>query len=177
MNSMCNLITDRQKKLVDYLKTTTFMTDPASARYHGNHKGGLLIHSLNVSANLGSLTATQGLIWERIESPYIIGLAHDMCKIGAYLSDGNGGYAYNHDQPKGHGDLSVRRVKEVIDITDEEEACIRWHMGAYEWRESKAETGAVWNQYNEAIKRFPNVLYTHTADMIATFIDEKEALT
>lgn len=58
--------------------------------------------------------------------------------------------------------------KDLIDkggeATDEEIACIRWHMGAYE-TDTK-----MWNYYGRAIETFPNVLYTHTADMIASKI-------
>jgi len=48
-------------------------------------------------------------------------------------------------------------------LTDEEIACIRWHMGAFDDKER-------WNNYRYAITQFPNVLYTHTADMIASTI-------
>lgn len=50
-----------------------------------------------------------------------------------------------------------------IDLTVEEKLCIRYHMGAF--ADSKE-----WKYYTEAVKRCPNVLYTHTADMIATKI-------
>ena len=50
-------------------------------------------------------------------------------------------------------------------LTDEEIACIRWHMGAYE-----IDT-KMWQYYDSAIRKYPNVLYTHTADMIASKID------
>ena len=39
--------------------------------------------------------------------------------------------------------------------------CIRWHMGAYDDEKN-------WNILGRAIEEYPNVLYTHTADMIAS---------
>ena len=161
--NFCHL--SRYEKLIIKLLETTFFDDPASTKYHGNYHGGLTAHSINVTRNLLELTKKIDLKWQNELSPFIIGLAHDVCKIGAYIADGKGGYTYNPNHPKGHGDLSVKIVKEWIDLTEEEELCIRWHMGAYDEKEN-------WNLYNEAIHRYPNVLWTHTADMMATHIDE-----
>ena len=48
--------------------------------------------------------------------------------------------------------------------TDAEEImCIRWHMGAFDEREN-------WKYYSAAVKKYPNVLYTHVADMTASQI-------
>ena len=55
-------------------------------------------------------------------------------------------------------------VQHHLRLTDEEIACIRWHMGAYE-RDTK-----MWEYYGRAIEKYPNVLFTHTADMIASKI-------
>ena len=166
----------RYRALYEHLKGTTFFKDPASARYHCNYEGGLYEHSLNVENELHYLTNNLKLEWSDPESPFIIGLAHDVCKIGAYIPNGSGGYVYNINQPDGHGDLSVKRVKEWIELTEEEEACIRWHMGPYVdgdvLDEGKKAIQEQWNGYNEAIHRFPNVLFTHTADMMATHIVE-----
>ena len=54
-------------------------------------------------------------------------------------------------------------TQKIIDLTEEEVLCIRWHMGAYDEKEN-------WNILGRAIEQFPNVLYTHTADMIAARI-------
>lgn len=50
-----------------------------------------------------------------------------------------------------------------IELTEEEKACIMYHMGAFV--DSKE-----WEFYSRAVKKYPNVLYTHTADMIASQI-------
>lgn len=74
-------------------------------------------------------------------------------------------YIYNSNMIiPGHGDKSVMMLLEYFALTKEEVACIRWHMGAYE-TDTK-----LWDYYGKAIKKYPNVLYTHTADMIASKI-------
>ena len=45
----------------------------------------------------------------------------------------------------------------------EEIACIRYHMGAFT---DKSE----WNDYTRAVKAYPNVLWTHQADMLASHV-------
>jgi hypothetical protein len=63
----------------------------------------------------------------------------------------------------GHGELSVIMGQQIIPLTEEEILCIRWHMGAYDDKDN-------WNKLGRAIEIYPNVLYTHTADMIASRI-------
>ena len=41
--------------------------------------------------------------------------------------------------------------------------CIRYHMGAFTEKEE-------WRLYTRAVNQFPNVLWTHQADMIASHI-------
>lgn len=161
--------------LIDHLKGTTFFTDPASARFHCNYEGGLFEHSMNVFKRLIDLTKGYGLKWNRKESPMIIALAHDMCKIGCYIPGSNGGYISNLKAENGHGDLSVSMVKEVIDITEEEELCIRWHMGMYEAiGKDKEEQKSIANAIAKAMEKYPNTESVRWADMMATHVDEKK---
>jgi len=51
-----------------------------------------------------------------------------------------------------------------VHLTEEEVLCIRWHMGAFDEKEN-------WNAYGKAIEKYPNVLWTHTADMVASKIE------
>lgn len=143
-----------------------FFTAPASTKYHGSYEGGLFDHSLQTAKELVDLTQKLGLEWERPESPYIVGLFHDLCKCDNYVWDiETDSYKYNSDIIiPGHGEKSVIMLQRYIDLTDEEIACIRWHMGAYE-KDTK-----MWEYYGKAIEQYPNVLYTHTADMIASKI-------
>lgn len=148
------------------LRDIGFFTAPASTKYHGAYEGGLFDHSLATAEALIRLTKKLGLTWERADSPYIVGLFHDLCKCEAYVLDPDTGkYIYNPDIIiPGHGEKSVIMLQKFMKLTDEEIACIRWHMGAYE------KDPKMWDYYGKAIKRYPNVLYTHTADMIASKI-------
>ena len=143
-----------------------FFTSPASTKYHGAYEGGLFDHSFITAKALVELTERLELKWERPESPYIVGMFHDLCKCESYVWDiETDKYKYNPDIIiPGHADKSIIMLQRYVDLTDEEIACIRWHMGAYE-TDSK-----MWEYYGRAIEKYPNVLYTHTADMIASKI-------
>lgn len=150
----------------DKLVDLGFFTQPASTKYHGAYEGGLFDHSFLMAKSLVELTEKLGLEWERYSSPYIVGMYHDLCKCDNYVKDfETENYIYNPDIViPGHGDKSVILLSQYIKLTDEEIACIRWHMGAYE-TDTK-----MWNYYGKAIEKYPNVLFTHTADMIASKI-------
>lgn len=143
-----------------------FFTAPASTKYHGAYEGGLFDHSLEVAKQLVILTEKLGLNWRKARSPIIVGMFHDLCKCENYVFDiETEKYIYNPDIIiPGHGEKSVIILQKYLTLTDEEIACIRWHMGAYE------KDPKMWDYYGRAIEKYPNVLYTHTADMIASKI-------
>ena len=144
----------------NYLKDCGFTTAPASTKYHGNYAGGLFDHSLAVMDTLVQLTHDNNLKWQRSISPKVVGLFHDLCKIDQYLLL-DGQYVYNDNLVlKGHGDKSVIYLSQFMTLTEEEILCIRYHMGAYEKDD--------WQRYDLAIRKYPNVLWTHHADMIAS---------
>lgn len=168
---------------MDYLREGGFFTAPASTKYHGAYEGGLYDHSLNVFNRLAWMTDKLGLEWQRPESPFIVGMFHDLCKCDQYTpvmgqvlerESDNGvkvfcpgvtSYEYNTNTLlKGHGAKSVMILSRFITLTEEELLCIRYHMGAYEKEE--------WAELDMAIRRYPNVLMTHTADMLASKVDE-----
>ena len=148
-----------------YLLANGFFSAPASTKYHGAYEGGLFDHSFAVMNFLVELSAKNGLKWQREASPFVIGMFHDLCKIDLYEMTEDG-YVFAEGVDHGHGEKSVRIAKSFIsDLTEEEELCIRWHMGAFDDQEN-------WKQYNAAIAKYSNVLFTHTADMIASKIIE-----
>ena len=154
----------------EWLKKSDFFTAPASANHHGNYEGGLFDHSYMVMQVLADLTKKNSLMWERPESPFIIGLFHDICKIDQYLNIADEWeepvYEFNKNTLlKGHGDKSVMILSSHIQLTEEEVMCIRYHMGAFT---DKSE----WEYFTRAINKYPNVLWTHHADMIASQIKE-----
>ena len=169
----------------DYICNSGFLTAPASTHYHGSYEGGLAEHSINVMMNLVSLTENNGLKWILPRSPYIIGLFHDLCKVDqykqeivklSYYADGKeleaerhhapGKYEYNNETLfKGHGMKSAVIASTLMTLTEEEVACIVYHMGAFCDKEE-------WNDYTRAIHKYPNVLWTHHADMLASHVHE-----
>lgn len=167
------LLSDIQTKLgfkilspeaYEYLVNSGFLKAPASTRYHGNYEGGLFDHSHEVAHVLAELTKREYLQWQRPESPWIIGLLHDLCKVDAYKRTGPDPMDYGHADTvlKGHGEKSVMIASTLLRLTEEEVYCIRFHMGAFNHEEM--------NEYSRAVEKFPNVLWTHTADMIASKI-------
>lgn len=152
--------------LVGKLEDLNYFKAPASINHHGNYEGGLFDHSWAVMEVLENLTYRLDLKWEDKRSLYIVGLFHDLCKCDAYIyNEETGQWEYNNNSiMTGHGELSVIMTQKLVELTDEEIACIRWHMGAYDNKEN-------WNILGRAIEKYPNVLYMHTADMIASRVN------
>jgi HD superfamily phosphohydrolase YqeK len=163
---------------LDWLKNNQFFTAPASTKYHGAYEGGLFDHSLCVAKRLVKLSIDNKLEWQRKESPFIIGIFHDLCKCDQYKKikgtqlpgtdmfiDEGFHYEYNANTLlKGHGAKSIMLLSQFITLTEEEMLCIRYHMGAYEKEE--------WAEFDNAIRKYENVLWTHTADMLASKVDD-----
>ena len=77
---------------------------------------------------------------------------------------GEADYEYNTDTLlTGHGDKSVMLISEHMQLTEEEVMCIRYHMGAFTDKEER-------RYYTRAVNQYPNVLWTHQTDMIASHI-------
>ena len=174
-----SLMGDRvSKEFKKWLMENGFFTAPASTVYHGAYEGGLFDHSYQVAQVLWDMTDRLNLKWKREESPYIVGMFHDLCKIDNYttIEDEPGEimmgtetvkgrevhFEYNPNCIlKGHGEKSVMLLSQFMTLTEEEILCIRFHMGAYEGQDQ-------WDNYDKAIKKYENVLFTHTADMYAS---------
>lgn len=141
-----------------------FFTAPASTKYHGNYEGGLFDHSYEVMKNLCTMTDKNDLKWFSPRSPFIVGMFHDLCKCDSYVRSESTpvSWTYRDGSPWGssHGLKSAAIAGTLIQLTPEEVICIIHHMGAYE-KDS-------WQNYDTAIRMYPNVLWTHQADMIAS---------
>lgn len=178
------VVREGKEKLLEYIQNSDFFTAPASAKYHGNHEGGLVEHCLNVYKRLKSLIVSE--FGENYTDHYsdetiaIVALFHDICKVNSYTIDyrnvkENGEwkkvpyYAVKNTFPYGHGEKSVYIVNNFIRLTHEEAMAINWHMGGFDDR-VKANAGSV----GEAFKAFPLTLFLHIADLSATYIDERE---
>ncbi len=166
-------------KLLDYLCSTQsdFFTAPASTRYHGSYKGGLVEHSLNVYHCLKDYMAR-----ERVKELYhmnysdetlaVVALLHDICKINCYKVGTrnkkiNGEwqqvevFEYQDDLPYGHGEKSVYIITGFMRLTREEAFAIRYHMGF-----SNNDNP---NNISYTFEHYPLAFALSTADMEATY--------
>lgn len=168
---------DGIEELIRYLQEETdFFTAPASTKYHGAFAGGLLMHSINVCAELrldpnSKVYPTETLI--------IVALLHDICKANCYRTEKrnvkeNGGwvekqvYVFEDELPLGHGEKSLYIASKFIKLSDEEAAAIRWHMGAFDCAFRGGDRGL-----NAAYEKYPLAVLLHMADMRATYLVER----
>lgn len=161
------------EELIAFLEKTDFYTAPASTRFHNSFEGGLLQHSLNVYECLKKLVGNE---WSE-DTIAIVALLHDICKINSYKVD----YRNKKDEtgtwvkepyfttddlmPLGHGEKSVMIISEFIKLSKEELYAIRWHMGGFEPKEN-------YSYISKAYEKYPLAVYTHMADIMATYILE-----
>lgn len=161
-----------QPLLLNYSGTMMcYLNAPASAGHHLAVKGGLAIHSMNVTDRLLQLTEDLKIAWSNSGSPYTIGMCHDLCKMHAY--------DFKVDDKEimklrpvfpGHGTLSAMLAPEFLGhpISYVEQVCIVYHMGA--WRVGEEYDV---RHLDAAVSEFPlEVIATHTADMLASQYDE-----
>lgn len=152
----------------DWLDSIGYFDVPASLKHHGNYNGGLFDHSYTVTKHLLRMWTWEGLT--DLKSSIIVGMFHDICKVDDYIPNDRDYLNYKpwRSNPNkvlnGHGEKSVILISNWLTLTEEEMLCIRWHMGAFDSPEN-------WDFYNRAVKKYPSVLLTHTADMMASQVD------
>lgn len=165
---------------IERLDKEGYFEAPAGKKHHGAYEGGLFEHSIMVTFELIELTDRLGLKWERHEGPLVVGLLHDLCKVKQYITtpvpadeaemkqgpETYTGKIYEWNKKQnlpGHGEASIFRLMEYggPQLKADEMYCIRYHMGAYQGQQE-------WDPLDMAIKQYPNILYTHLADMIAS---------
>ena len=135
---------DEMTALLAWLIKEGFFTSPASTKFHGAYEGGLAEHSLAVYENLIHLpfnvlmldqdtTAGKKPLPITPQGIVIAGLLHDVCKVGAYIPtpEGKFGYRWHNQQPKGHAQLSIERIKKYIELEPIEEMMTLYHMGIW----------------------------------------------
>ncbi len=157
------------EKLLEWMRLSGIMSDPASSRHHLAEPGGLCRHSINVYRRLKWLCEAEkarnpGFRMPEEESMAIVGLLHDLCKVGLYRQ-GNKGYSVYDEFPFGHGEKSVFLIQKYMDLTEEEALAIRWHMAS--WNDGEKKTAG------DVFEKHELALLLHMADELATFIDER----
>lgn len=169
-------------KLLEFLEKSDFFTAPASTRFHGAYKGGLLRHSLNVYECLAEYLARER-VREKYEmnfseeSAAIVALLHDVCKVNFYTVSMRNSkneqtgqwekvpyYTINDTLPYGHGEKSVYMVSGFMRLTRDEAMAIRWHMG-FSGIEDK-------NTIGRALEMYPLAFALQVADMEASYFLE-----
>lgn len=138
-NELKSKVIERKKEFdefINFLETkTTWLSAPASTKYHLSVEKGLLKHSIGVTKTLLKL---RELLAPEIseESCVIVGLFHDVGKIGMpwsprYLKTKDG-YAYNTNQVEmSIANRSLYLVTKYISLSDEEAQAILYHDGQY----------------------------------------------
>ena len=176
---------DGADKLLDHLiNKSDFFTAPASSRFHSAFEGGLAAHSVNVFHRLVKLLESEfGENWKNIfdpESVAIVALLHDVCKIDYYKlsyrnvkNEETGAwekkpyFSVEDELPYGHGEKSVYIVSGFMRLTREEAMAINWHMGGFD---DRARAGSF--TVGQAFYKYPLAALTHSADFLATYMDE-----
>ena len=113
-----------------------------------------------------------------MESVAIIALLHDLCKVNFYKVDYRNVkvdgqwtqqpyYTIDDTLPYGHGEKSVYIISGFMRLTREEAMAINWHSGGFDDR-VKGGSFAM----SDAYYKFPNAMIFHTADLMATYLDE-----
>ena len=161
--------------LINFLEKTDFFEAPASTRFHGDYKGGLVEHSMKVYEILKEKVKNASTEINVSEDTIIItALLHDICKANFYKVDYRNAknelgvwekvpyYTIDDQIPYGHGEKSVMMISEYIKLTPEEKYAIRWHMGFTEPKE-------VYSTIGNAYKKYPIALLLFEADLEAAY--------
>lgn len=186
--------------LINKLEKSDFFIAPASTQYHCGYAGGLCYHSLNVYKQLCKLVDMEyprfipdenGELFEiedyfcpiSTDSILITALLHDISKMNYYeisqrnVKDEKGNWvqvpfvktreAKDRFVYSTHGVNSEYMIGRFIPLSIEESAAITNHMGGKE-----AGAPVMDSTVTEVFNRYPLAILLHTADMLATFIDE-----
>lgn len=169
--------------LMAWLERSDFYTAPASSRFHGDYKGGLLEHSLNVYDKLTGYVSKYPELEISPETVAVVALFHDLTKVNYYsvstknVKDDETGvwhkepfYKTDDKLPLGHGEKSVIILQSFIKLTRDEIFAIRWHMGGFDNAVKGGDFGM-----GQAFELCPLAVMTHLADMEATYLVESRA--
>lgn len=176
---------DGSEALLDFLEKSDFYNAPASTRFHSAEEGGLCAHTLNVFKRLKNLVELEEMNNEGFEiseeSVAIAALLHDICKVNTYKVDFRNVknketgtweavpyYTTEDKVPYGHGEKSVYIVSGFMRLTREEAMAINWHMGGFDQRARSGDFTV-----STAYTLHPLAVLLHTADLQATYLDEK----
>ena len=176
---------DQARKMLKYLdgRHCDFFIAPASARSHGAHYGGLVLHSLNVYYCM--LDVLDSEIYRQIgldpsdDTVAIVTLLHDICKVNFYAIESRNRknkdgqwesypfITYNDSFPYGHGEKSAYMISRFMDLSAEETMAIRYHMGFSDCVDENSR-----RHYTQAAQKYPLCVATSEADTRAAILLE-----
>ena len=174
-----NKIVNRKKEFDAFVtmleKDSSWLTSPASTKFHLNKESGLLEHSVGVAETLLRFRETLAPQVSE-ESCVIVGLLHDVGKIGMpgkprYLKNDNQWEIKNRDMtykinPKevymGLAVRSLYLIAKYIPLSDSEAQAILYHDGQY-----------VEGNKEVAHHEMPLTLLVHFADLWTSHIFEE----
>ena len=172
-------VTKRKKEFDAFIsmleKDSSWLTSPASTKYHLNKEGGLLEHSVGITETLLKLRETLAPQISE-ESCVIVGLLHDVGKIGMpgkprYLKNDNQweiekrGITYKINPDEVYMGLAARSlylIAKYVPLSDSEAQAILYHDGQY-----------VEGNKEVAHHEMPLTLLVHFADMWTATVYEE----
>ena len=163
------------EKQIQKLRDVGYFEAPAAKKHHLAEPGGLALYSTNVTYWLLKLSETMKVKWPRPESPYLVGMLHDLVKCFCYRQITGAGqdkveYKKVDTKYAGHGLASCMFARDLgIELLPIEFRSIEYHMGAFGLSADELKAyDAVLNYKDSTL----NLYATHTADMIASHVDE-----
>jgi len=159
------------RDLVRWLEVTDYFSAPASTRFHGSYRKGLVKHCENVYM-LFREKNNRFCLGLSEETVIITAFLHDLCKVNLYkdniLKNGDKAtipYKTKEDLPIGHCTKSIFLISKFIELTKQEALIIRWHMS---WSDYE------FKKHIDAVKKIaPEVIAFICADMeAAEYLDK-----
>ena len=182
-----------KEQLILLFNNSDFFIAPASTKYHGSYPGGLCEHSLDVYKELKMLSEKFQQYFYTEDTLRIVSLFHDISKINLYKKDIHNKKIYHDSGSKSdnlgrfdwvseeiysvdnenkfvygnHEQTSEFIVRQYVPLTLEESVALLHHHGGMGWDSTQINITTIYNNY-------PLALLLHTADLLASYIDQNE---
>jgi 23S rRNA maturation-related 3'-5' exoribonuclease YhaM len=163
-------------EFIDKIEKVGYFEGPGSTRFHGAFEGGLFYHCNKLYELFTDMLKKFDIDFPD-ESALICAFLHDLCKVGAYIKNGEK-YSWNKKMPSGHSILSVKRIEKHIKLTDQERMIIQYHMGMYGTNEFASNKPYLEGEYSlqELVNAYQKEklckLFYFCDDMSTNFVEE-----
>ena len=191
---------DGAAELLAWLEKSDFFRAPASTRFHLSRPGGLVEHSVHVYERLKQLCECEALNNEKFKEPSpetiaIVGLLHDICKVGVYITEPKNQKTYDPEKVSAASSYQVKhdqlgdfiwetvtgyRFEDPLPYGHGEKSVYilsgfmkltREEAFAIRYHMGPWQEGEKQNA-SRAYDLFPLALMAHMADMMATHMDD-----